>query len=186
MPLGYWRARLLLHGQGAARAVLSCAGAYVVGSAGSNECPAGSVRIETEAACRTAAAAAGKTFGSTSVNKDYPRGCYIWTIDNTAYFNPHAVGAGWSTRQLLCAAAATTGAPPPHRREHMCVCVCVGVRVRVCVRACVCVCVWVWVCVGIILYLYRYRVCACVCVCVCVCVCACVRVCVYTHAHIYR
>ncbi len=130
----------------AARAVLLCAGAYVSGAAGSNECPTSSVRIATEAACRTAAAAAGKTFGSTSVDKDYPRGCYIWTIDNTAYFNPHAVGAGDSYTQLLCAAAGTTGAPPPHRRKHMCVCVCVGVcvRVRVCVRACVRVCVCVY------------------------------------------
>ncbi len=39
--------------------VLSCAGAYVSGAEGSNVCPAGSARIETEAACRTAVAAAG-------------------------------------------------------------------------------------------------------------------------------
>ncbi len=91
--------------------VLGCAGAYVSGAAGSNECPAGSARIEAEAACRTAAAAAGKTAGSTFVGTDpiYPRGCY-YTSDNNAYFNAHAVGAGYSM-QLLCAAV-TTGAPP--------------------------------------------------------------------------
>ncbi len=92
--------------------MLSWAGAYVSGAAGSNACPAGSVRIEAEAACRTAAAAAGKTFGSTSVEADYPRGCYIWTDDNNAYFNPHAVGAGEASSRLLCVAVATTGAPP--------------------------------------------------------------------------
>jgi hypothetical protein len=89
-----------------------CAGAYVAGAAGSNACPAGSVRIETEAACRTAATAAGMTFGSTSVEADYPRGCYIWTDDNKAYFNSGAVGAGAPDARLLCAAVATTGAPP--------------------------------------------------------------------------
>ncbi len=82
------------------------------GAAGSNECPAGSVRIETEAACRTAAAAAGKTTGdSYFVRTDYssPRGCYYDTY-NYASFNTHAVGAGYSSHQLLCAAV-TTGAP---------------------------------------------------------------------------
>ncbi len=89
-------------------AVLSCAGAYVSGAAGSNECPVGSVRIETEAACRTAAAAAGKTFYGVMTNPDYPRGCSYDTYNNYAYFNDHAVGAGVSYAQLLCAAGAPT------------------------------------------------------------------------------
>ncbi len=88
-----------------------CAGAYVSGAAGSNECPAGAVRIVTEAACHTAAAAAGKTAASTLTDATSPRGCYYLTTTNNAYFNAHAVGAGSSVRQLLCAAAATTGAP---------------------------------------------------------------------------
>jgi hypothetical protein len=96
-----------------ARAVLSCAGAYVSGAVGSNECPAGSVRIATEAACRAAAAAAGKTadspFGRFYATE--PRGCiYYNTSGDYAYFNTHAVGAGSSYSQLLCAAV-TTGAP---------------------------------------------------------------------------
>ncbi len=43
-----------------------------------------------------------------------PRGCYIWTglVFDTAFFNTHAVGAGSSDSQLLCAAVTTTGAPP--------------------------------------------------------------------------
>jgi hypothetical protein len=91
----------------------SCAGAYVYGAAGSNECPAGSVRIETEAACRTAAAAAGKTPGSSSLpfvgtDSDAPRGCHYYTSTNEAFFNDDTVGAGYSL-QLLCAAV-TTGA----------------------------------------------------------------------------
>jgi hypothetical protein len=95
----------------------------VSGAAGSNACPAGSVRIETEAACRTAAAAAGKT-PSTSTSFPFvltdsrePRGCYYVTSTNEAYLNTHAVGAGCST-QLLCAAA-TAGAPPPMRAARV-------------------------------------------------------------------
>ncbi len=113
--------------------MLSCAGAYVSGAASSNACPAGSMRIATEAACRTAATAAGKTpnsaFGQTF--SYYPRGCYYNTGTDKAYFNTHAVGAGASNTQLLCAAIATTGAPPP-------------MLARVCAGACTgtCVCAW--------------------------------------------
>jgi hypothetical protein len=103
------------------RAVPSCAGAYVSGDRGSNECPAGSVRIETEAACRSAATAAGKSAGSSEypfVDTDptSPRGCY-YDNNNVAWFNTHAVGAGLSAYQLLCAALATTGAPLTRRRR---------------------------------------------------------------------
>jgi hypothetical protein len=101
--------------------MLPCAGAYLSGAEGSNACPAGSARIETEAACRTAAAAAGKTpadfFGETSpfvvTRSDRPRGCH-YAADSTAWFNTHAVGAGNSRYRLLCPAV-TTGAPPPNR-----------------------------------------------------------------------
>jgi hypothetical protein len=129
---GYSRgtARVLECGAAAARpraerAVPSCAGVYVYGAAGSNECPAGSVRIETEAACRTAVAAAGMTANLDFVetDSDYPRGCYYYYrsyaaigSSNGPYFNAHPVGAGNDDTQLLCAAD-TMGAPPPQRRR---------------------------------------------------------------------
>ena len=84
----------------------------MAGAAGSNECPAGSARIEAEAACRTAADAAGKTprpFGFVVTNARWPRGCYYSTLSNAARLNTHAVGAGYSYYRLLCAVA--TGAP---------------------------------------------------------------------------
>jgi hypothetical protein len=89
----------------------SCAGTHVSGDLGSNECPADSVRIEAEAACRTAAAAAGKTPYQAFVETDagWPRGCY-YTTSNTAYFNTHLVGAGLARAQLLCAVV-SAGAP---------------------------------------------------------------------------
>ncbi len=105
-------------------AVPSCAGAYVSGAAGSNECPAGSARIEAEAACRTAVAAAGKRlFEATFMQTDsrFPRGCYYATTTSTAWFNKVAVGAGGSNLALLCAALAT-GAPLTRR--------CANARVR--------------------------------------------------------
>ncbi len=116
----------------AARVVLSCAGAYLSGAAGSNACPAGSVWIATEAACRTAALAAGKIVPSAFVETDpyAPRGCYYASMStsvyfNYAYFNPHPFGAGDSTYRLLC--AVTSGAPPPpplpvRTRAYTCAC----------------------------------------------------------------
>jgi hypothetical protein len=141
VPLGSLQCGCGGTAEGPRVAVLSCAGTYVSGAAGSNACPAGSVRIEAEAACRTAAAAAGKTFAAVVASSTAPRGCYYFTTNSNAWFNTHAVGAGNSNTQLLCAAAATTGATPPHRCVHICVCVCV------CVRACVRACVFAFVCV---------------------------------------
>ncbi len=92
----------------------SCAGAYVSGESTRNECPAGSVRIVTEAACRTAAAAAGKTFGYVVTEARAPRGCYYDSYNN-ANFNAHAVGDGVFGYRLLCAAV-TTGALMPRLR----------------------------------------------------------------------
>jgi hypothetical protein len=83
----------------------------VSGAAGSNECPAGSVRIETEDACRSAAAAAGKTYGYVGTWTIFPGGCFYQVNDNNAFFNTEVVGAANPNAQLLCAAA-TTGARP--------------------------------------------------------------------------
>ncbi len=92
--------------------MLSCAGVYDLGADGSNACPAGSVRIETELACRIAAAATNMIPGSSFVGtwSVYPRGCYYNTYYDNAYFNTDPVGAGNSRGQLLCARS-TTGAP---------------------------------------------------------------------------
>ena len=89
--------------------VLSSAGAYVSGAAGSNECPAGSVRIETQAACSAAATAVGRSFNLVVTSSSDPRGCAYSTmslITNRAYFNADAVGTGEPGLQLLCSGAA--------------------------------------------------------------------------------
>jgi hypothetical protein len=79
----------------------------------SNACPAGSVRIETEAACRTAAGAAGKAVSKwmfLRTSATYPRGCYYDHL-NDVYFNTDPVGGSSWSYTLLCAAVTTTGAP---------------------------------------------------------------------------
>ncbi len=114
--------------------MLSCAGGYVSGAAGSNECPARSVRIETEDACRIAATAAGKRLGYSGesdfveTNANYPRGCYYIGSCECAYFNEHAVGAATSGSQLLCATVATAGAPLKRRRRTDVRSACTGAR----------------------------------------------------------
>jgi hypothetical protein len=120
--------------------VLSCAGAYVYGDANSNECPAGSTWILTEAACKTAAAAEGKEFAMAVTDADAARGCSYHLEMFKVCFNGHAVGAAFHMHQLLCI---TTSAPPHadarprvHRRvqRH-----CASAQRRACVphaRAC--------------------------------------------------
>jgi hypothetical protein len=82
------------------------------GAAGSSDCPAGSARTANEAACRTAAATAGKTLQYVETSSAYPKGCYYSTSISSAYFNTDAVGAGSTGHRVLCAAIVTTGAPP--------------------------------------------------------------------------
>jgi hypothetical protein len=89
----------------------------VFGTAGSNDCPAGSVRIIDETACRNAAVAAGKTaaLGFVETNSIYPKGCYYDSITDAAALNNHATGASNPRTLLLCCdgcTAAPTGAPP--------------------------------------------------------------------------
>ena len=110
-------------------------------------CPAGSVRIETEAVCRTAAAVAGKAPGANFVEiyDGFPRGCYYSTSTNQAYFNTEPVGAGKSGYILLCAAATgPTGAPlcapGAHARARVYTSACIGTW-RECRNAHACVCV---------------------------------------------
>jgi hypothetical protein len=75
------------------------------------------VRIETEAACRTAAAAACKTLGGSRLgdfvmtDPTNPRGCFYWV--NDAYFNTDAVGSSSDPYALLL--CAVTGARVPNR-----------------------------------------------------------------------
>jgi hypothetical protein len=109
---GHGSARLLRHRRGAARAALPCAGTYVSGDVDSNVCPVGSVRIEAEDACRTAATATGKTFRSAVSEFTSPRGCFYSILSVFAYLNTHRVGAGDANSQLLCAVGASAGAPP--------------------------------------------------------------------------
>jgi hypothetical protein len=88
----------------------------VSGDTFSNECPRGSVRIETAVACRTAATAVGKTPAQNFAGNwnNVPRGCFTDIRNIYASFNSHSVGAGYSVTRLLCAAVTAGAPPPPH------------------------------------------------------------------------
>ena len=79
---------------------------YFIQPADSNDCPAGWMRIETEAACRTAAAAMGVFFAIVETEPAWPRGCYRLDVAQM-FFNIDLVGAGNSRAQLLCGAPHT-------------------------------------------------------------------------------
>lgn len=68
---------------------------------GTNECPEGSRRIETDAECQEAAKLGG-TWGSTSSWGSDPRGCFINT-SNYFRFNTHWVGSTNGNYAPVCA-----------------------------------------------------------------------------------
>jgi hypothetical protein len=115
------------------------AGLYVAGGVFSNECPAASVRIVTEAACRAAASAARLTQGSPFAGSwpYWPKGCYYSIVTGTAFLNTDPVGAACPSYPLLC--AKQTGAPQftsdVRARPWRSYC---GASVACRVRACVC------------------------------------------------
>jgi hypothetical protein len=93
-------------------ACVRCAGLQAA-PAGTNECPAGFLRIETEAACNKAYTVLGSSRAiSVETEPTAPRGCYVYTVGSqTVFFNNDPLGAGEEDSQLICKAAPTTGAP---------------------------------------------------------------------------
>jgi hypothetical protein len=82
--------------------------AYVLGSANSNVCPTGVFRLDTEAACKSAANVAQRPYGGSLTDSNYPVECYWHTVTGSIYWNTHASGAGSYYAQPLCTARAET------------------------------------------------------------------------------
>ncbi len=103
---------------------LVCAGTFVWGVAGSNDCPANSMRIVDDAACQRAAFAVHTSsgarnyiFGESQTREVFPSGCYAarcgWDNCEVLFyinFNNHPVGNGDPESRLLCVIA-NTAAP---------------------------------------------------------------------------
>jgi hypothetical protein len=84
----------------------------VYGAFDSNECPAGSARIETATGCRAAADAAGRGYSPTSLNVGHmPRGCHVTSI--AVVLNVHATGGPDPTARLLCYTGTAVFTPAP-------------------------------------------------------------------------
>lgn len=100
-----------------------CAGVYVFGALGSNSCPAGSVRIATEAACRTAASATQLTYSATESDSSFPVGCYHY-FDFGSYvnFNTHSNGGGDRHSRPLCSPESSAGTTPGRGVAWRCRC----------------------------------------------------------------
>jgi hypothetical protein len=91
-----------------------CAGMYVYTDSNANACPTGTtLPITTEAACRAAAAAAGKTYGGMgggTVNlPTFPKGCFVLVSTGAVNFNDVPAGSALPSAVLLCIAIT---APP--------------------------------------------------------------------------
>ncbi len=94
-----------------------CAAGYAWGEDGSNRCPASYYAIDTEAACESAATAAGKAYRGSVTDPSYPSGCFFTRGDNNALtLNADAVGTGEPGTQLLCSGAARVS--PSRLRHH--------------------------------------------------------------------
>jgi hypothetical protein len=73
------------------------------GTLNTSSCPTGSEPIRTEAACKTAALAMGRSYDSSSSSGKYPKGCYLRTGGNgRVSFNPHATGGVEAQSRPLC------------------------------------------------------------------------------------
>ncbi len=95
-----------------------CAGAYAVGTLGSNECPTNYIRIEAVGACQIAAAAAGQAYAGSETKSGNPRGCHSWSSRlsgqehfRVVFFNMATPGAGQSWSKLLCSGARSLARP---------------------------------------------------------------------------
>ena len=90
----------------AADAAVSCvrAAAYARAGDGGNQCPTSYYRIVNEAACESAAAAAGELYYGTDSAAYYPSGC-VYLQGDAVYLNTHPTGSGSSGAQLLCSGA---------------------------------------------------------------------------------
>jgi hypothetical protein len=89
----------------------SCAAGYAWGEDGSNQCPTSYYAIVNEAACETAATAAGKAYVRSETDPSYPSGCYLYQDGGGFFFNADVVGAGVLGVQLLCSGAARLARP---------------------------------------------------------------------------
>ena len=86
------------------------AAAYAWGGDGGSQCPTRYYRIVYEAACESAAAAAGARYDGTASEYAYPSGC-VYLQGGGVYLNTHPTGSGSPGAQLLCSGATLLARP---------------------------------------------------------------------------
>jgi hypothetical protein len=80
--------------------------AFALGSASSPNCPESYFLIDTADACKSAAAAANRTYGGTGFRPQWPYGCCWHTALGSVYYNRIPNGVANSYVRPLCAGAA--------------------------------------------------------------------------------
>ena len=94
-----------------------CAENYAWGNAGNDTCPENAARIDSEEACKRAAAVMGKDWGASNNATDRSSGCYVDKRGGSpVFFNAHPVGSGHADARPLCAVG--TAASQSHTTCH--------------------------------------------------------------------
>ena len=75
---------------------------FVLGTQGTNVCPAGSVPVGTAEECRSAATAMDQPWNSETALWQQPKGCGIYASGDV-YFNTHETGRAHAAATLICA-----------------------------------------------------------------------------------
>ena len=78
---------------------------FKLGAANGTDCPDNMVEMKSEAACQSAAAAAGNPYGGNMMALYVPGGCHWLTVSGTFYFNEEATGGGNDLARPVCAGA---------------------------------------------------------------------------------
>ena len=89
----------------------ACAADYVLGTAKTNACPAGSAKITDVPTCQAAAAALVMTYAGSVSYSTSPSGCYLYL--SAVRLNADPAGAAASGQQPLCTGTGAPFQPPP-------------------------------------------------------------------------
>merc|ERR1711865_213676 len=92
---------------------------FLLGTRGTNVCPADSVSVGTEAQCRSAATTLGRTWGWSGTWSYAPKGCFFSSVNRRVYFNADPTGAGQPDSAPICTGSTASPTASPTAEQMM-------------------------------------------------------------------